>query len=214
MNCKNTAYTVRLCREKLKCLLGFFVTFHSFLQDYGYWAIFLGAMIEGESIILTASALAALGTFSIVKVMLITFVGTLLADQALYFVGVAYGMKFLTQLKRQFPALITPMEKGLFYLKRYETLYILSFRFIYGIRIISPILIGAQHVGFQRFACLNLIAAAGWTLMSCTLGYFLGEALGHFTKNIGFIIAGVLVVVILLSIVLHFRKKRKSIQKD
>ena len=177
------------------------------IEHYGYWAVFIGAMVEGESIILTASALAALRHFSILRVGIATFAGTLLADQLVYFFGLAYGTQTLSYLCRRFPLWKIHVEKGLSFLKRHETLYILSFRFIYGIRIISPFIIGAQKVPFIRFAVLNVVAAFIWTFISCCIGYFLGTVLGQFTHNIGLIIAGILVGIFGLTWLIARRKK-------
>jgi len=45
----------------------------SFIQDWGYIALFLGSLIEGESIVLTVSSMCYFGKFSLPKVMMITF---------------------------------------------------------------------------------------------------------------------------------------------
>lgn len=186
----------------------------NFLHTYGYWAIFLGAMVEGESIILTASGLAALGHLSIWHVGLVTFVGTLFADQALYILGRIYGGRALNFLKSKIQRLQSPIDKGFAFLKKHETKYILSFRFIYGIRTVSPIIIGAQDVPFLRFSYLNLISAVLWTVISCALGYFLGSCFGRLTHNIGIIIFGMLVTAALLSIVFQYRKRKKHREQN
>ena len=44
-----------------------------FIKNWGYFAVLLGALVEGESVILTSSALAAAGLLSIWKIMIIAF---------------------------------------------------------------------------------------------------------------------------------------------
>lgn len=187
------------------------MTIDSFITQYGYWAVLLGAMVEGESIILTASALAALNHLSIVHVAFVTFLGTLIADQAIYFLGHFYGPKSLGYLGKRFPKLQPNIEKGLQFLKKHETIYILSFRFIYGIRIISPFIIGAQNISFSRFAALNLVAAIVWTVLSCALGYFLGAFVSQFTHNITLVIMGVVFGIMGISLVIG---RVKNIKKN
>jgi membrane protein DedA with SNARE-associated domain len=174
-----------------------------FLNQYGYWAVFLGSIIEGESIILTASALASLGQMSIIKVALVTFWGTLIADQAIYFAGYFYGEKSLDYLQNRFPKIRPHVQKGLAFLKRHQTTYIMSFRFIYGIRIISPFIIGSQKIPFRRFSYLNFVAAVIWTILSCAAGYFLGTLIGRFTHHIGLVVLGVIGGVMLLGWILR-----------
>jgi membrane protein DedA with SNARE-associated domain len=147
----------------------------AFVSEYGYWAVFLGSLIEGESIILVASVLAAMGILSIYKVALIAFGGTLVADQGLYILGYYYGQKVLDRIRKSFPRMSPYLDKAHKMINRYDTIYILVFRFIYGIRIISPIVIGSHRVSFKKFSFLNIVSAALWAVVSCALGYSLGE---------------------------------------
>lgn len=147
--------------------------FIEIVKDWGYIAVLFGAMIEGESVILTACVMAYLGYLSIAKIVAIAFMGTLVADQGLYYVGRFYGERIL----ERFPKLKTPSEKAFLLLHRWDIWYILSFRFIYGIRIVSPIVIGSAGITPQRFIPLNFISAVVWTSVSCTGGYLLGKVI-------------------------------------
>lgn len=140
------------------------------IQTWGYVAVLLGAMIEGESVILTACVMAYLGYLSLPKVVIIAFLGTLIADQVLYYVGRCYGQRILDT----FPKMRVPAEKAFKLLHKWDIWFILSFRFIYGIRIISPVVIGSSGVTPSRFIPLNFVAAIIWTAISCTGGYLLG----------------------------------------
>lgn len=144
--------------------------FIEIVKEWGYLAVLLGSMIEGESVILTACVMAYMGYLSIAKIVGIAFLGTLVADQGLYYVGRLYGHKIL----ERFPKLKVPSEKAFVLLHKWDLWFILSFRFIYGIRIVSPIVIGMSGVPPRRFIPLNFIAAVVWTSVSCTGGYLLG----------------------------------------
>lgn len=137
---------------------------------WGYWIVFAGSLFEGESVILTASVFAAKGVLSLYKVMLVAFIGTLVADQALFHIGYYHGHKIL----KIFPKLQQPSKRAFALLHRYDTWFILTFRFIWGIRTISPLVIGTARVNFKRFSLLNLVAAAVWSGVSCSAGYFFG----------------------------------------
>ena len=142
-----------------------------FLDNYGYWVVFFASMIEGESVILTASILASQGRLDIYKVMTICFFGTLFADQGMFLVGHKWGSKIL----HRYPSLGQRSARVFEFLKHHHITFILVFRFIYGIRIISPIVIGMSGIPIPRFVLLNLIAAFIWTIISCAAGYYLGE---------------------------------------
>ncbi len=188
-------------------------SFIDFVQNWGYQAVFLGSLIEGESIILTASAMARLGHLSIYKVGIIAFIGTLIADQGLYFVGRYYGESIFTRL----PKLKEKSARAFTLLHKYDVAFIIACRFIYGIRIVSPIVIGTAGVSPARFMPLNFLSALIWATISCSGGYLIGgvmlEIFESFFKVQQYLIATVLVVVLIIFVTLKIKKtinKRKN----
>lgn len=143
------------------------------LKTWGYVIVFLGALVEGESVILAACIAAYFGYMSLPKIMITAFIATLFADQALYYVGRFHGNKIL----EKYPKLKIPAHRAFTLLHRWDLWFILVFRFIYGIRTVSPIIIGTAHVAPSRFIPLNFIAAVIWTVVSCLAGYSLGPVI-------------------------------------
>lgn len=167
-----------------------------------YIILFLGSLVEGESIVLTASFLAYTGFLSLPKVMMIAFIATLCADQILFYVGRFYGPGLLERR----PKLKEKSKRIFELLHKYNTPFILGFRFVYGIRTASPLIIGAAGIDIKRFAILNFLAAVIWTTISCLGGYFLGylfadviedviHNVGHYQKIIFLSVGGILIVV-------------------
>ncbi|USO02524.1 MAG: DedA family protein [Alphaproteobacteria bacterium] len=154
--------------------------FQNFLTNYGYLAVFLAAMIEGESIVLTASIFASQGKLQIYQVAVAAFMGTLIADQALYFIGRIFGPRVYTR----FPTLKKRSRRITELLEKYTTTFIMSFRFVYGIRILSPLVIGAANIPPRKFMILNFISAIVWAVISCAAGYFLGELIFYYLEKV------------------------------
>ena len=165
-----------------------FLEFLNISPTIGYIIVFFGAIIEGELIILTASALAATGYLSISNVGLIAFFGTLFMDQILYFFGHRMYQKPGKRLSERYPKLYQKSKKAVILLRKYDIWFILSFRFIYGIRAISPIVIALCGIMPKRFIPLNFVAAVIWTIISCGAGYWLGDFL--FDKETGVVVSG------------------------
>lgn len=161
-----------------------------FIETWGYFAVFLGSLVEGESVIFTAGFLAHEGYLSLTKIILISFVGTLFADQVLYQIGRYYGNHFLDR----FPSLRPKADKAFHLLKKYDVLFILSFRFIYGIRTISPLIIGASGVGVKWYTFLNFIAALIWSVGSCLLAYSVAHLIMDELHLISRIFLGVIII--------------------
>jgi membrane protein DedA with SNARE-associated domain len=168
-----------------------------FIKDWGYIAVFLGSLVEGESVILVACFMAHLGYLSLPKIMIIAFCGTLFADQALYYVGRYYGQAIIQKFHR----LHAPANRAFKLLHSWDIWFILSFRFIWGIRTISPIVIGSSGISPQRYTPLNILAAVIWTLISCIGGYMLSgviEDIGlHVIKRyFGYFTIGIIILVV------------------
>ncbi|MDR1476436.1 MAG: DedA family protein [Holosporales bacterium] len=147
----------------------------SFVKDWGYLAVFLGSIFEGEVILLTASAFAAVsGCLSIYTIFTIAFTTTVLVDQLLFFIGYKTGTDWLI---RRFPKLLLAREKVFSLLNRMDVFFIFAFRFIYGIRTISPIIIGAAKIKPCRFIGYNILSGFCWAFIGCFLGYVIADVL-------------------------------------
>ncbi len=179
------------------------------IKEWGYLAVFLGSLVEGESVILVACFMAHLGYLSLMKIMFIAFCGTLFADQALYYVGRYYGQAIIQKYHR----LHAPANRAFKLLHSWDIWFILSFRFIWGIRTISPIVIGSSGISPRRYTPLNFAAAVVWTLISCIGGYMLSgviEDIGlHLIKRyFGFFTFGIVLLIVGFVIVRRFMKRR------
>jgi len=188
--------------------------------EYGpfiaYVILLLGSFVEGESIVLTAGFLSYKGYLSLPLIMLISFTGTLFADQLLFFIGRWYGPGLLERR----PKLKEKSARVFNLLHRYHTWYILGFRFVYGVRVASPLVIGAAGIPVRRFVILNLIAAVIWAVLSCWAGYLLGY---FFADQIETIIQKAIqfqkvtisiIVLIIAGISLYFYWRKRHNQKQ
>lgn len=183
------------------------VMMEDFIQTWGYLAVFLGSLIEGESVILTAGFLAHEGYLSLPKIIIISFFGTLIADQVLYLVGRKYGERGLSN----FPKLQNKANRAFKLLHKWDGYFMMSFRFIYGIRIMSPIVIGMSGILPRRFAIYNIFAAAIWAVVSCCAGYFLGHLIMDQLHNLPKILLGVILGGGLAGYAYYYWKKRKTL---
>jgi membrane protein DedA with SNARE-associated domain len=185
------------------------VSFLEFVKDWGYIAVFLGSLIEGESILLVASALSACGHLSIVNVFITACVSTILADQVLFFVGYKWGASWLTD---RFPSLKKAEEKIFSLLRRVDALFIFSFRFIYGIRTISPVIIGSAKIKPKRFVVFNIFAGICWAFVSCFVGYAMADVFveGSFSLWPAILIISSVVILALGVFILRVKLRKKA----
>jgi membrane protein DedA with SNARE-associated domain len=68
-------------------------------------------------------------------------------------------------------------------LERHPTAFILGFRFLYGLRTVSPVAVGTSEVSQARFLALNALAATLWAALFTAIGYGIGGPLGRYFHN-------------------------------
>ncbi len=150
-----------------------------FIRNYGYAAIFIGTFFEGETVLVVGGFLAHRTYLELPFVVAAAFFGTLLGDQMYYYLGRFKGVEFLEKRPRwrRKSARVRRL------LRRHQTLVVLSFRFIYGIRTITPFMIGASKVPPLRFLALNVIGALVWAIAVGAAGFYLGRTVELFLAD-------------------------------
>jgi membrane protein DedA with SNARE-associated domain len=146
---------------------------------YGLWAILGGAGIEGEAVVITGGILAHRGLLPLWGVAIAAAVGSCIVDQLWFLAGRYFRDYRWVQSIAAKPA----FARVLSILERHPTRFIFSFRFIYGLRTVSPIAIGASAVPAKRFVLINMVAAAIWGPLMAVIGYSFGKAIDPLLNN-------------------------------
>ena len=159
------------------------VTIESLIGDYGLAAIFLGAGIEGETMVLAGGLFAHEGMLSLPGAALAAAAGSFVADQCFFAAGRRFRNHRWVQRAQAKPAFARALDT----LERHPIGFIFAFRFLYGLRTVSPIAIGTSHVPTRTFLWLNAAAAVLWAILFTGLGYVFGtgiaELLGRYRPH-------------------------------
>ncbi|MBX9634665.1 MAG: DedA family protein [Magnetospirillum sp.] len=184
---------------------------HTVLTQYGfllYPVILLWTFIEGETVVILTGAIAQDSRYniSVELLALSAFAGSFLGDQLYYYIGRRYG----TPLLNRWPTLGKKIEWAFSLVKSHPTVFILSFRFIYGVRNIAPFVIGISGVSRIRYFVLNFIAAMIWAHSFAWGGYWLGRALENWLgDNKWMMLGGFVLLAILFGAWGYFSQKKK-----
>lgn len=143
------------------------------IARFGYLAVLAGTFFEGETVPVLAGFAANQGLLRLDLVMLCAFAGSFCGDQLWFWIGRRYGKKWLAK----HPKSAAAADKVGRLLDRWGDWFVLSFRFLYGLRAVSPVAIGLSSISALRFAVLNLISAAVWAVAVGSLGYAFGQAI-------------------------------------
>jgi membrane protein DedA with SNARE-associated domain len=178
------------------------------LDSYGYVALVAGTFLEGETVLVLAGFAAHRGYLSLPWVMLAGFAGSFLGDQLYFYLGRRKGEAFLRRRVTWAPKL--ERVQGL--IERHHLLFILGFRFLYGLRTVSPFAIGMSDVPTRRYVVLNLIGAAVWAAAVAYLGYYLGEAAEALLEQVRRYELGIFAAIAALGMILwcvHFARRSR-----
>lgn len=179
------------------------------LNTYGYLAILVITFLEGESIVILAGIAAASGLMSLPLVIVTALAGSFCGDQFYYTIGRRYGTRVLDR----WPRLGGKIDWAFRLVRRHETLFILSFRFLYGVRNVSPFVIAMAGVPRLRFMALNLIAATIWAMAFGFGGYYFGHALQKLLGDNHLWALAILAAVAAIAGLVHWLRKRARIRK-
>lgn len=162
------------------------MTVEQLLTGHGAWpylVTFAWTFVEGETFVLFAGFAAAQGLLNAPLLLLAAWLGSFAGDQCYFWIGRTVGLKVLARR----PTWRARIDKVLAILRRYDAGFILTFRFIYGVRNFSSFAVGISGVGWLRFLILNLIAALIWAVTFVGAGYLSGRvmdrALGTYAQQ-------------------------------
>ncbi|MGZ9708964.1 DedA family protein [Pseudomonas sp. GNP013] len=177
-----------------------------FLHDFGYFALFLGTFFEGETILVLAGFLAFREYMDINLVVVVAFFGSYAGDQLWYYMGRKHGRKLLARK----PRWQLMGDKALEHIRKHPDIWVLSFRFVYGLRTVMPVAIGLSGYPPLRYLVLNGIGAAIWAAALGAAAYHFGAVLEGMLGSVKKYELWVLGALILLGFVLWLRRRFKN----
>lgn len=148
----------------------------------------VGTFFEGETAILIASSLIHQGFFSIPATIFAGFAGSFISDWLYYLIGRVNGKYFID--KR--PKLKSHVEPVTRLFQKHRLQILLSYRFLYGFRVILPIVIGMSGVSPLHFLFFSVASGLFWSSIVSSVGYLAGRYFdiraALFEENIAWIV--------------------------
>lgn len=181
----------------------------SFVASYGYLAVFIGTLLEGETILVAAGFAAHRGLLDWPLVVLVAIAGGTLGDQIAFLLGRWKGEALI----ERFPALAQRKQRIHDLLLRFDFIFILAIRFLYGLRIAGPFILGTSRVPLLRFAVFNLIGAALWATLVSGAGYAFGLAINSLLADAKRIEEILLVAILAFGVGLGLWRKFRALKR-
>jgi membrane protein DedA with SNARE-associated domain len=185
------------------------------IRHHGLWVYvftFVWTFFEGETFVLFCGFAAAQGLLNAPLLVIAAWLGSFAGDQFYFWVGRHFGLMLLERR----PLWRARVDTALAWLRRFDVGFILSFRFIYGIRNISSFALGISGIDWRRFLVLNFIAAGLWAVTFAGTGYLFGQAseamLGDLAVKFRLVALTIFVVVVgSASLVFLWHRRRRRV---
>jgi membrane protein DedA with SNARE-associated domain len=174
----------------------------------GYLAVLIGTLLEGEGVLFLAGLAAQHGYLHFPIVVAFGAIGGFIADQSLFFIGRRYGNRLLAR----FPSVAARAPRVQALVKRWDVLAVILVRFLYGMRVAGPVVIGSCGIAPWRLVFFNFIGAVIWACLVAGVGYFAGQAVqqwfGRVQHTHVLLLMAAVLVVMIVSIVIAWRRRR------
>jgi membrane protein DedA with SNARE-associated domain len=185
-----------------------------FILEHGAWSYLVTlawTFFEGETFVLLAGFAAAQGMLSAPILIIAAWLGSFGGDQCYFWIGRHFGLRLMARK----PEWRRSVDRALGWLKRYDIGFILTFRFIYGVRNFSSFACGVSGVAWQRFLVFNFLAALIWATTFVGIGFLCGHALarmlGHVMHQVSVVLLYLFVIILVGGHIAHrFHRKRRN----
>jgi len=143
------------------------------LLTYGYTALFLWSIAEGEVGLMLSGWLASeQKVFQYDHIILVAIAGAFIGDMLLFFAG----RIFSGRTRKWFEEHPRKEKKVMTWLGKWGALLIVFERFIYGTHIPVLLTIGMSGYSFLKFLVYDLIGIVLWAFTFVSVGYYFGQS--------------------------------------
>lgn len=153
-----------------------------FAQHYGYWAVFVGILLEnvgiplpGETVTLVGGFLAGSGKLNYWLVLSSAILGAVLGGTIGYWVGRYTGWPFLLRLGRFFRIPEERLEEIKNQFSQNAAKAVFFGRFVALLRVFAGLMAGIADMSYGKFFLFNLAGAIVWAFVMVTLAFFVGR---------------------------------------
>jgi membrane-associated protein len=180
------------------------------ILDYGVYAVFVLAMVEGDITLLIAGVLAHsqfFGEYSFARVLFWGTFGGVVSDNAAYFMG--RGFRKGVSESGFYRAAKPRIER---LTRNFGPLSIFFSKYIYGLRWAACIFYGVGRMPYWRFLILSLGSCFMWVFVLSGAGYFFSGAvsglIGDFQR-----LGKLLLLIVVMGIVAFYLVERYWLSK-
>jgi len=178
------------------------------LQQYGYVAVFVAGLFEGETILMLGAFAVHQGYLSLVPLIACGAAAAFVTDQFYFHLGRRKGKDLLASR----PKLRAHIERVDGFVSRHPVATIFLMRFAWGLRIALPATLGMGRMSATLYAALGAVAAVVWATVVSVFGVkltgWIHVWVGHLRPYEHDLIVAALVVTLAVALFRQWRSRR------
>ncbi|HEX7325174.1 MAG TPA: DedA family protein/thiosulfate sulfurtransferase GlpE [Rhodanobacteraceae bacterium] len=162
------------------------------MAQYGAWFVFasvlaeqIGLPVPGSLVVVLAGAMAAAGHLSLAGSVIAALVACLIGDSAWYAAGRRYGARVLHTLCRVSLSPDSCIHQSELNFERWRGWSLVIAKFVPGLSLIAPPLVGALGLRVRTFLQLDTLGALLWVGIATALGYVFAGQIDHLLLVLG-----------------------------
>ncbi len=192
----------------------------SLIENFGYFGMFLGMVLEAviiiipsEAILATGGILASRGVFSFWGAFLVGLLGSVFCAIVIYFMGYFGGKPFVRKFGKYFFMKEEELDRSDSWFSKYGMFGALIGRNFPIIRTLISLPIGIMRLSFFKFLIYTIIGSIPWTFLFVYLGYTLGNGWIYINAKITWLKLPIKIFLIVLLFLYFLKFIRKKIVK-
>jgi membrane-associated protein len=176
--------------------------------------LFFGFFLPGDSLLITAGALAALPTspFHIEILLPLLFIAAVVGDNVGYWFGKKTGPRIFAREDSKVFKKHYLLQAHAFYEKHGGKAIVLA-RFVPFVRTFAPIVAGAVEMHYRKFFSFNLLGGLLWAVGITLIGYLFVDKIPFLKHNLEWFLVAV-IVLSLVPIIIHQLGERRKARAD
>ena len=173
--------------------------------------LFVGFLLPGDSLLVTAGLLIANGAVPLdLKVLIVLLcVAAVTGDTVGYWIGAKAGHALYSRPNSRWFRQEHLVRTREFY-QKYGGMTIVIARFVPFARTFAPVVAGIAGMKYGRFLLYNIAGGVGWIVSMTLLGYYLAVSFPGIGKNIEYVIAAVVFLSVLPILVKLLKRKQRA----
>ncbi|WP_419907905.1 DedA family protein [Hoeflea sp.] len=193
------------------------------MREFGLPGLFFDVMLEalglplpGETLIIFASGIAALGQMNIVGIAVTAFAAAVVGDNIGYLIGRRLGRPLIVHHGSRFGITHERLAAAEDLIQKRGPIVVAFARFFVLLRQLNGIAAGTAGMHWFRFLVANMIGAALWVGLWTTVGYHFGKdasilpRLWHQLSAVAMFVVPAIIIVMAVAAVLLWRRRGGS----